>query len=83
MSLSFREGRKPSRARTRLTCNAPSARSINQAALERTGDSAAVARLHSPPGTILRPALTPQHETDYRAAAAKLPEVRAYVCMYG
>ena len=42
--------------------------------MERAGDAAAAARLHSPPGSILRPALTPQHEQDYRAAAAKLPE---------
>lgn len=52
----------------------------SKAALERAGDTAAVARLHSHPGAILRPALTAQHEADYRLAATKLPEVGVLCC---
>ena len=43
-------------------------------ALGHHGEEAAVQRLHSAPGTIVRPALTPQHTSDYQAAATKLPE---------
>lgn len=46
----------------------------SKAALLNAGDEAAARRLHSSPGTILRPALIPQHVLNYQAAAAKLPE---------
>jgi len=46
----------------------------SKAALSHAGDERAARRLHSAQGTILRPALTPQHVLDYQAAAARLPE---------